>query len=129
MSEIIRPGQPRGVSGAEAINLIIKQMQGFAMEINLINVRIQVLQNVLIAKGQFTEPELEAEWQKVMTEARDVAARATLVSPDGQRIMPSDPARQQAAGPEGASAAEGPTGPTGDYQMPQSLIKPGVGHA
>jgi len=127
MSEIIRPGQQRGVSGAEAINLIIKQMQGFAMEINLINVRIQVLQNVLMAKGQFTEPELEAEWQRVMTEARDLAARATLVSPDGQKIIPSAPGKPQdpaAEGPTGpAPTAEGPTGPA------PTTLAPEVGHA
>jgi hypothetical protein len=109
-SRIIQPGQPRGVSGAEAINLILKQMNQFAMELNIINLRLQVIQNLVVAKKLVTEPELEAEWNKLMEEAKALAMRAKLVSPDGGVILPSAPQKPQ-DGPVG-----GPAGATGDVE-------------
>ena len=88
-SGIITPGQSRGVNGAEALQMIIQQLNQFATEVNLINLRLQVLQNIIISKNVATIPELETEWNKLMEEARSLAMKAKLVSPDGRPMMPT----------------------------------------
>jgi hypothetical protein len=104
--------------------MILKQMNAFAMEINIINLRLQVIQNMLVTKNLVLEAELEAEWNKLMSEAKSLAAQAQLVTPEGQTIIPTSPDRAQTtAGKEafleenknvpeiGATGpAEGPTG-------------------
>jgi len=113
-SGIVIPGrQARGVSGAEALQLVIQQLNSVAMEINLINVRMQVFQNILLNKKVADVPELEAEWNKLMEEAKTLAARARLVTPEGRAIVPgSEP------GVEGATGATEPAldgaGPMGE---------------
>ena len=98
-SGIIIPGrpQPRGVNPTEALQMVIQQLNSIAMEINLINVRMQVFQNIILAKKVTDVPELEAEWNKLMDEAKTLSANARLVTPDGHAIVPG-PAGQDMDG-------------------------------
>ena len=116
-SGIIIPGrqQPRQMNGGEAINMIIQQLNSIAMEINLINIRMQVFQNVMIAKNMATVPELEAEWNKLMEEAKTLAAKARLVTPEGQAIVPG--------------SADGVEGVTGDVLDGGGPVGEPEGHA
>ena len=111
-SQIIRPGQGRNVNGTEAIGMIIQQLNQFAREINVINMRMQVFQNVMIAKNVVAIPELEAEWDKLMEEAKSLAARARLVTPEGNAIVAGS--QPPAEGPHGATDATDATGPVGN---------------
>lgn len=118
MGRIIQPGRT-GVSGAEAVNMIIQQLNAFAREINIINIRMQVFQNILISKNVATVPELEAEWNKLMEEARKLALGAKLVDADGRPM----PAPGPVAGTDSATPAGG-TGETGPVdQTPEPAAK------
>ena len=122
MSRIIIPGrqQEHQVNGREALQMIIEQLNGLASEINIINLRLQVFQNIIIAKNVAGVPELEAEWNKLIEEAKQLSMNARLVAPGGGIITPS-------SGPQGA---EGPTGATGETGPAEPLnVAPETGHA
>lgn len=111
---IIQPGQ-RAISGTEAINMIMRQLNDFAMEINVINMRIQTIQNTLISKGLTTIPDLEQEWSKLVEESKRLAAASKLVTPDGHTIVP-----RPAAAPSAAETNPEPVAPAPVLENPDS---------
>lgn len=78
---------PKSISAEVAVSAIMQQMAGIMRELNLMSIRMAVVQNLLKNKMGITEEDVKVEWGKVMEEARAEAARASLVTPDGKRIV------------------------------------------
>ena len=94
---LVRPGGQQ--SSAEQVYMTLtRNLQMLAKDVAAINqntnalmLKLQVIQNLLMAKGQITEAEMEVEWNKEVEKIRE-SMKAPIMSPDGRPLQSETPA-------------------------------------
>lgn len=89
--DITNPNPNMMISPEVAIMAMAQQVRGVMHELNLMSIRVAVMQNLLKSKAGVTEEDIKTEWGNVIEEAKKEAARERLVTPDGRSITMPGP--------------------------------------
>jgi hypothetical protein len=102
-ANLIHPGGQEQFTDRQIYAAIMRQLEQMNNSMNVLSVKLQALQNTVIAKDVITVAELETEWHKVVEEVKKLMSSA-IVSPDGQPVMPD--AKTEITVPESKKPAE-----------------------
>lgn len=109
--KIIAPGVQDQLTDRQIFGAMMRQLEQMNNSINVLSVKIQALQNTVIAKDLITVAELETEWQKVVEEVKKMMQSA-IITPDGKPVVPD--AKVGITIPEGSKPAEPEATPPAD---------------